>query len=166
MAFLLPFGLAACGAEERAARERQAERHRLAVSESTATRAAAIPSTGLWTEAHLLERLVRSGVAPRAADSPATGAEWMGRRPLVLHAGGSMLQVWIYADSVARRAVTDSLDPATAAPRGMIAPFAAPMAFVVQNNLAAVVTGGSERNQERITLALQAGLRISTIPPE
>jgi hypothetical protein len=157
---------AACGGEDRAVREQQVARQQLAVSESTARRTAATPSSGLWTDAHLLERLVRSGVAPRAGDSTTTGQEWMGRRPIVLLAGGSTLYAWIYADSLARRAVTDSLDAMTAAPRGRVAPFAAPMTFVLQNNLAAVVTGGSERNQERIALALQAGLHISAVPPE
>jgi hypothetical protein len=145
--------------------EQRAARAELAVSESTAKQVAAVPSTGLWTEAHLLERLLRSGVAPRAAEAAAAGPEWMGARPLVYHAGGGTLYAWIYADSMARRAVTDSLDPATAAPPGRVTPFAAPMTLVVQNNLAAVVTGGSERNQERIALALQAGLHVTPPPP-
>ena len=157
---------AACGAEERAAGEQEVARHQLAISESTATRAAAMPATGLWTEPHLLERLIRAGVAPRAADPAETGTEWMGRHPIVLLAGGSTVYAWIYSDSLERRAVTDVLDPTTGAPRGSVAPFAAPMVFVQQNNLAAVITGGSPRNQERIALALQAGLHVSTMPPE
>jgi len=59
---------------------------------------------------------------------------------------------------VARRAVTDSLDATTGAPVGASPPFAGPYVFVRQNNLAAMITGGSETNQDRIALALQAGL--------
>lgn len=162
---LLTLVTAGCSGEERAASEQRAAREGLAVSESTATRAAAIPSTGLWTEEHLLERLVRAGVAPRALESPPAGPEWMGARPVVFHAGGGTLYAWIFADSVARRAVTDGLDAATAAPAGRVAPFEAPMIFVVQNNLAAVITGGSARNQERVALALQAGLTVTSDPP-
>ncbi len=154
-----------CGGEERAQREQETIRRDLARSETTATRARAIPSTGLWTEEHLLERLVRAGVAPRLAEDPPDGPDWMGRRPLVFHAGGGILHAWIYADSAARRAVTASLDPATAAPPGRVSPFEAPMVFLTQNNLAAVISGGSERNQERIALALQAGLPVTTPPP-
>lgn len=156
--------LAGCDAE--AAREEvaKAERVELARSESTAVAVAALPATGLWSPEHVLERLLRAGVAPRAvADAPA-GPEWMGVRPVVFAAGGGEVYAWIYADSVARRAVTDALDPTTAAPAGAVAPFAAPMVFVLQNNLAAVITGGSETNQERVALALQAGLPAASPP--
>lgn len=129
-------------------------------------RTAAIPSTGLWTAEHLLERLVRAGVAPRPFPDAPAGPEWMGPRGIVHHAGGGAVYSWIFADSVARRVVTDPLDPVTGAPAGRVAPFAAPMVFVVQNNLAAFVTGGTERNQERIALALQAGLAAPSAPPE
>lgn len=160
-------GLAAatgCGSDRRVEREEQAARLEVASSESTATRVAArvaaVPSTGLWTEDHLLDRLVRAGVAPRRMDEPAAGPEWMGGPPIAYHAGGGMVLAWIFADSAARRAITDPLDPATAAPAGRVPPFESPMIFVVQNNLAAVITGGSETNQERIALALQAGLPV------
>lgn len=131
----------------------------------TASKAAATaPATGLWSEEHLLDRLVRAGVAPRRAEAGATRAAWMKQAPVVLHAGGGEVHAWIYPDSAARRAVTDALDPATAAPAGQTAPFAAPMRFIVQNNLAAVITGGTETNQERVALALQAGLPVA--PPQ
>ncbi len=151
--------LAACGSpEERAAREQQAARGAMAEAESAGRQAAALPHTGLWSEAHVMDRLVRAGVAPRAHDGPTPHTPWMGRAPIALRAGGGEVFVWIYADSVARRAVTDALDPDTGAPRGTVAPFAPPLLFVTQNNLAAVITGGSERNIERIMLAFQAGL--------
>jgi hypothetical protein len=148
----------ACGGE--AAREEQVstERAGIARAESTAVRVAAQPSTGLWSAEQVLERLVRAGVAPREiADAPA-GPAWMRVRPTVFAAGGGEVHVWIYADSMARKVVTDGLDALTGAPPGAVPPFAAPMVFILQNNLAAVVTGGSETNQERVSLALQAGV--------
>jgi hypothetical protein len=157
--------LAACtSSETRRAQEQQVALKEIAAAETTATRAAALPSTGLWTEAHLLDRLVHAGVAPRViADAP-DGPKWMGTTPVVFLAGGGTLYAWIYKDSTARRAVTDALDPETGAPPGAVTPFAAPMLFVTQNNLAAVVTGGLERNQERVALALQAGLPVRPPP--
>lgn len=137
----------------------------IASAETTATRVAALPATGLWTEAHLLERLVRAGVAPRALEKVPNGTEWMHVRAAVFAAGGGEVYAWVYKDSTARRAVTDSLDQDTGAPTGHVPPFAAPMIFVVQNNLAAVVVGGSGTNHERIALALQAGLP-AVRPPE
>jgi hypothetical protein len=132
---------------------------------STARRAAAAPSTGLWTEEHLLDRLVRAGVAPRKVDEKRSGAAWMGRESLVFLAGGGELRAWIYPDSVARRAVTDGLDPETGTPPGETVPFAPPMRFVMQNNLAAVISGGTATNHERIALALTAGLPVTTSAP-
>lgn len=157
--------LGACTGEPREATEQREARAGLAASESTARRVAAAPSTGLWTAENLLERLVRAGVAPRAIEDPPPSPEWMGRPPLAFHAGGGTVLAWIYPDSTVRRGVTDPLDAATAAPPGRVSPFAAPITFIVQNNLAAVVFGGSERNQERVALALQAGQPTAGPPP-
>ncbi len=154
----------ACTGADRASREQAMARTELARSETVAKVAATIPSTGLWTEAHLTERLVRAGVAPRPMPEAPAGLEWMRQRPLAFHAGGGMVLAWIYADSSARRAVTDSLDPSTAAPAGRTAPFEGSIVLVLQNNLAAVVTGGSGQNQERIALALQGGLPVTVAP--
>jgi hypothetical protein len=133
---------------------------------------AAVPSTGLWTEAHLLERLVRAGVAPRVMAEPPAGPEWMRRKPIAFLAGGGTVLAWIYEDSTARHAATDSLDPATATPPGRALPFDMPLVLVTQNNLAAVIFGGTEANQDRIALALQGGLPVTaptakpgTLPP-
>jgi hypothetical protein len=84
----------------------------------------------------------------------------MDRAPIALTAGGGEVYVWIYADSTARRGVTDRLDPETGVPPGTTSPFAPPMIFVTNNNLAAIITGGTEQNIERIMLALQAGLPV------
>jgi len=156
---------AACtSGEERRAQEQTVALKEIAAAETTATLAASLPSTGLWTEAHLLDRLVHAGVAPRAVPDAPAGPKWMRTEPVVFLAGGGTLYAWIYPDSAARRAVTDALDPETGAPPGMVTPFDAPMRFVTQNNLAAVITGGLERNQERVMLALQAGLPVRQAP--
>lgn len=156
--------LAGCDPEAARQREVAAQRAALAVSESTAVRVAALPNTGLWSPEHVLERLLRAGVAPRRVEDPPAGPAWMRVRPVVFTVGRGELHAWIYPDSVARRAVTDSLDATTGAPTGRPAAFPVPMVFVVQNNLAAVITGGSETNQERIALALQAGLPAGSPP--
>lgn len=151
--------LVACGSpEERAAREQTAARGAMAEAEAAGRQAAALPATGLWSDAHVMDRLVRAGVAPRAHEGPFPAAPWMARAPLALRAGGGEVFVWIYADSLARLAVTAALDPETGAPHGTVPPFAPPLLFVTQNNLAALITGGSEQNIERIMLAFQAGL--------
>ncbi len=152
-----------CGsAEERAAREQSEARSAMSEAAATAQRAAATPSTGLWTEEHLLDRLVRAGVAPRRVEAPVPGPGWMPEGSLVFLAGGGEVRAWIFADSTARRALTDGLDPLTGTPAGQTVPFPPPMTFVMQNNLAAVITGGTARNQDRVALALQAGLPVTS----
>ena len=128
---------------------------------ATAAAVTARPQSRLWDVDRVSERLVRSGVAPRRitpvpaapaffAGAESTGAFNVGR--------GGELRVFIFRDSLARRRATDTLDPATASPRG--GPPAWPQAsvIVVQNNLAAVLLGGDETLVERVTLALEAGL--------
>lgn len=144
---------------ERAA-EQQVVRQEMAAAETTARQAAALPSDGLWTDAHLMDRLLRAGVAPRANPEPAPSAPWMRRDPVRLLAGGGMVYAWIYPDSAARRAVSDALDSLTAAPPGQTTPFPPPMLMVTNNNLLVVITGGRLTNHERIALAVQAGLPV------
>jgi hypothetical protein len=152
-------GLTGCGGES-AEEKRGAERAAIAAGQATAAQAAALPATGLWSEAHLMDRLSRAGVLPRTREGSPPAAPWMNLAPIALTAGGGEVYVWIYPDSTARRAATDALDPETAAPRGTTSPFAPPMMFVTNNNLAAVISGGTEQNIERIMLALQAGLPV------
>ncbi len=154
----------ACGGEERAAERRTADVAARDAAVDAGRRAAAAPATGLWSEEHVLDRLVRAGVAPRRQPEAPAGAEWMGREPILILAGGGEVRVWIYADSTARAKVTATLDPATGTPRGETVPYPSPMRFITQNNLAAVVHGGTVTNQERIALALEAGLPVSSPP--
>jgi hypothetical protein len=161
MATAMAFAAASCGDPEATrAAEQQAVRQEMAAAETTARRAAALPSDGLWTEVHLMDRLVRAGVAPRANPAPAPDAPWMRGEPLRLLAGGSTVYAWIFPDSTARRAVTDGLDALTATPAGRTPPFPLPMLMVTNNNLLIVISGGRLVNHERITLAVQAGLPV------
>lgn len=157
-ALLCVGALAACG--DKATQREAAERTAIAAGQATAAQAANLPATGRWSEAHLMDRLSRAGVLPRAREGSPPDTPWMNAPVIALTAGGGEVYVWIYADSTARRAVTDRLDPETGVPLGTTSPFAPPMMYVTNNNLAAIITGGREQNIERIMLALQAGLPV------
>ena len=132
----------------------------MAAVAQVARAAATTPSTGKWDEAHLAERLVNSGLAPQALTGLKSANYW----GVPLHGwrlGYDTLYAYIYPDSLARRRVTDGLDTLTLAPRGSKGPFGVIKVLVAQNNLAAVLVGGTERQQERVTLAIRAGLPVS-----
>lgn len=104
-----------------------------------------------------MERLVQSGLAPQALSGEKAESWWH----LPVHAyrvGTATLHAYIFADSSLRRRVTEGIDSLTIAPAGMPSPYARPHILIVQNNLAAVLIGGTERQQERVLLALTAGL--------
>jgi hypothetical protein len=149
-------------AEKQATVERAA-RTAIAAESSTAAAAASIPSKGKWDEPHLVERLVRAGLAPRALRDQ-TGQPFWKAPMLAFQLGPSILYVYLYPDSLARRTVTSGLDTGTAAPPGRTDVYPPRHILIVQNNLAAVMVGGSDTQQERVRLALEAGLPAAPHP--
>ena len=161
LALAFTVALAACTpAAEKQARVERAARTEIAAESSTAAAAASMPSTGRWDEPHLVERLVRAGLAPRALPGVKGGEYW--KVPVLAYQlGPSTLEVYLYADSLARRAVTSALDSVMAAPPGRAGVYPLRHIMIVQNNLAAVMVGGTDTQQERVRLALEAGLPVS-----
>ena len=151
------------GCSDRDPREARAARDRSRVdSVAQAVRTAPrVAATGRWDLPQLTERLVNAGLAPRPDDSLPSHPDFK-VAPVGFHLGDAHLLVWMYRDSLARRAVSATIDTLTAIPRGQASPFADPPLFVLQNNLIAVIVGGSDRQRERIRLALEAGL---SLPP-
>lgn len=156
LAAALSFAVA-CSSEDprvvRAAVERQGVES-VAQQVRTAPRA---PSTGRWDEVQLTQRLVNAGLAPRPDDSLPAHPDYQ-RAPIGLRLGKAHLLAWIFADSVKRRAVSATIDTLSAIPRGQANAWAEPPMFVVHNNLIAVIVGGSDRQRERVRLAIEAGL--------
>ena len=149
--------LAACSGAEKQKQQEQAAKTAIAAESTVAAQAKSLPITGKWDEAHLVERLVRAGLAPQAMAGEKGEPYWK----VPVHAfrlGPNTLFVYLYADSVARRAVTSGLDTLTGAPKGTAAVYPPGHVMIVQNNLAAVMVGGTEAQIERVTLALEAGL--------
>ncbi|MBX9928202.1 MAG: hypothetical protein K2X99_04740 [Gemmatimonadaceae bacterium] len=130
----------------------------LDASDSIARAAAAVTRTGRWDAPQLIERLVRAGLAPIADSTAPPRAPWFKVAPAAYRVGHATLFVWIYADSSARKRALATVDTLTAAPTGTASPFGIARLFVQQNNMAAVLIDGSERQQERVRLAIEAGL--------
>jgi hypothetical protein len=149
---------AACHSED--PRQAQAARDRGNVDAvaRAARGASQLASTGRWGQSQLTQRLIDAGLAPRPDDSLPTHPDYK-VKPVAYRLGGAHLLAWIYSDSMARRAVSATIDTLTAFPKAEAsAAWAALPEFVVQNNLIAVILGGSDRQRERIRLAIEAGL--------
>jgi hypothetical protein len=155
--FAFTVAAVACTSAEKQAKVEQAARTAIAAESSTAAAAASMPSSGKWDEPHLVERLVRAGLAPRAMHDQ-KGEEYWRVPVLAYQLGPSVLHVYLYADSLARKAVTSTLDTLMAAPPGRPGVYPLRHILIMQNNLAAVMVGGSDTQQERVRLALEAGL--------
>jgi len=160
--FLLVFiGLAACTSpEERRAQRAAVERTAVSAESARAMVARSLPATGKWDEPHLVERLVSAGLAPQAI-AGVKGEDYWRAAVLAYRVGNATLYAYVYPDSAARRQVTDALDTLTIAPKGATGPYPIPHLLITNNNLAAVLVGGSERHQERVSNALLAGLPSS-----
>ena len=148
--------LAACGDDPRLVRAANARREVDAVA-AQARETPHTASTGRWDRAQLTERLVNAGLAPRADDSLPSHPK-LPVDPVALRVGKAHLLAWIFSDSAARRKVSATMDTLTAIPKGQPNAFAEPPMFLVQNNLIAILVGGSDRQRERVRLAIEAGL--------
>jgi hypothetical protein len=149
--------LAACTpAADKQAKVEQAARTAIAAESTVAAAAASLPSTGKWDEPHLVERLVRAGLAPQAKPGE-TGEKYWKAPVLVYQVGNATLHAYIYSDSLVRKAVVARLDTLQAAPPGATV-YPPRHILIVQNNLAAVLVGGSDVQQDRVRLAIEAGL--------
>jgi len=104
--------------------------------------------------------LTRAGVAPRRLDEqPEVPPFFNGAVGVAFAVGrGGELRVFIFADTLARVAVTARLDPFTAAPRGGSYSWPSPPLLAVSQNLIAVMLGGNSALRERVQLAIEAGL--------
>ena len=130
----------------------------IAAESAKAAAVPALPVTGLWDEPHLIDRLVHAGLAPRQATGTPVAPKYWNRPVTALQLGESTLYAYFYADSSARRRVTMTLDSVTAAPPGMASPYPLRHLLIINNNLAVVFVGGTDRAQEWVTLAIAAGL--------
>jgi len=148
--------LAACGEDPRVVQQVKARREVEAVQEQV-REAPRVRSTGRWDEAQLTQRLVNAGLAPHPDDSVPTHPSFP-VKPVGYRVGKAHVLAWIFVDSTARRVASAGVDTLTAIPKGQPNPWAEPPMFVVQNNLMAVVVGGSDRQRERVRLAIEAGL--------
>lgn len=157
----LAAGLVSCASpEERRTQRAAVERSAVSAESAKAAVARSLATTGKWDELQLVERLVSAGLAPQGVVD-AKGEDFWRTSVRSYRLGSATLHAYLYPDSLARRLVTDGLDSLAVAPRGVATSYPIPRLLITNNNLAAVLVGGSERHQERVANALMAGLSSS-----
>lgn len=147
---------AACGEDPKVVRARAEVR----AVDQVAQEVRALPkavATGKWSEATLMQRFVDAGLAPHPDDSIPRHPK-LGGTPLTLRLGRAHLLAWVYPDSAARRRAGAKIDTTAAYAGDRANAWAEPPLFVFNNNLIAVIIGGSDRARERIRLSIEAGL--------
>ncbi len=150
--------IAACGdGAVRRADSASAQPGAAAPVAATARGDGSCPLTGVWRECSVLDRLEKSGMAPRRLDGTVErpGFSEHGFRYAL---GDATLEVFLYDSEAERRSFVGALDSATASPPGRPTDWPKPPTLVQSGNLAAVFYGGRAREAERVALALTAGL--------
>lgn len=123
----------------------------------TATSADGCPETGLWQQCNVEKRIERAGLVATAMPDTAR-KDFLAVPGLRYDLGRGELQLYLYADSVARKRDTDRLDPERAAPPGQGGGWSTRARLITSNNMAAVLLTTNETLAERVGLALGAGL--------
>jgi len=113
--------------------------------------------TAPWRECALLKRLESAGLAP------ARLAEPVRQPPLdapgtAYRVGSAEVHAFFLADSVEAARAAAGIDPASVAPPADDVTYTLPPLVISNGNLVAVLFGRTERQLERLELALAAGL--------
>jgi hypothetical protein len=114
------------------------------------------PKVGAWRPCSVRDRLERAGLAPIQRDS--VRPPYLSVPGAVYGVGAGQLQVYLYADSTARRRDFAKFDTARVQPADTLIQWPAHPTLITSNNLAAILLSDNETQVERVQLALTAGL--------
>lgn len=156
---LLALLAAACRGKDEAVPPRAEVEAAVRAATDTAPTGPGCRLTGAWQPCSVEDRMTHAGLVWKKKDDPAawpflavTGANYG------VGAADDEVHVFLYDSEAARRADTDKLDSLAVAPKGEHRTWKVMPLLVTSNNLAALVFTRNERSQERIALALSAGL--------
>jgi len=123
------------------------------------------PATGLWAECSVLYRLERSGLAPHVDSSGVATEKLLTGRPLLIKFGPtSRLEVFLYPDSVARKADAAKLDRTTLVGATDQQTLRRERTLIENANLIGLLSSINDRLRERVSDALTAGAPQPTAP--
>jgi hypothetical protein len=158
--YLMLLAALACGSQAKQENHAPADSRAVVPGAPTVTPGAtkpACPADGLWHECSVLERLERSGLAPRK-DSSAASEPSLTQRGLVLHLGSNAeLEVFIYDTEAARAADEAKLPKGDFVEAGQPYTMRHERTLIRSANLLGILKSLRDRQRERVTDAITAG---------
>ncbi len=121
------------------------------------------PNWGKWEPCNVENRLSRAGLSFKRTEN-VIRYDFLQVPGIEYETPVAKIQVFIYPDQAARTADSDKLDSETASPKDKRFYYKEPAVLVTTINLTAIVITLNERQAERISDALGAGLPAD--PPE
>lgn len=129
-----------------------------AASAPSATADAGCPATGKWAECSVLYRLERAGLAPHVDSTAKPEEKSLSGRPMVVKIGlTAKLEVFLYADSIARIADEKKLDRTQVVAPGAEQTIQRERTLIENANLTGLLTSVNNHQRERVADALMAG---------
>jgi uncharacterized membrane protein len=124
------------------------------------------PATGLWAPCSVLYRLDRGGIAPRRDSTGAIEEKALSGKSFAVKFGASSrLEVFLYADSLARIADAKKLDRTKLVDAAGTQTIKRERTLIENGNLIGLLTSLNERLRERVSDALTAGAPQPSSPP-
>jgi len=155
--FFVALTVGACGRSDRAADSSAVPPAAVGAAATTAaTVKPPCPADGLWHECSLLERLDRSGLAPRKDSAAVTGSPL--RQPgMLIHLGSAELEVFIYPDEASRVADEAKLPKGDFVEAGQPYTMRHERTIIRSANVIALLKSLRDRQRERVADAIMAG---------
>jgi hypothetical protein len=123
------------------------------------------PHDGKWALCGVVNRLRQAGFVVKPLDSASSRRKGFSVAPAVYALGQSRLEVFLYADSAAMAKDIMAMDTVVAGPRGAPSQWGdVPPVLVRSANVAMVFLTSSQRQAERLALAITAGPPMAGSP--
>ncbi len=114
------------------------------------------PATGMWAQCSILDRLDHSGLAPRL-DSATVDEPPLTRKGRLVRLGSAELELFLYPDSVSRKADEARLDRKKFIDASQEPSLAGERTLIRSANLLAILSSRNDHQRERVSDAITAG---------
>lgn len=132
--------------------------HTSAAAAAPVAAVAGCPATGLWAECSVMNRLDRAGLAPHVDSGASPSDKDLVGRPLLINVGlTAELEVFLYADSIARIADERKLDRTQLVGATAMQTMRRERTLIESANLLGLLTSINSHQRERVSDALTAG---------